>query len=124
MEIVEDSHIARTIAAQIEREEEEFDHYLTIQVDSQRGPDDLDYRWRRFDVGAREMDLYVAERSSSAEGVSVGDVTELQDELERIAARAGRWRNVDVEVEAKDILSTLQEEGLTIPAPLAPARIE
>jgi len=66
---IEDPHITRMIAQQIEGEEEGFEHYATVKAEGNIStPDEWGDTWRTFFIGAREGRLYVAERSSQAEG--------------------------------------------------------
>jgi len=111
---IEDSHIARTIAEQIEAEEAKFEHYATVKVDDNSGPDDWDYKWRTYHIGARYDDVYIAERSSDAEGVHVHNVRDVAEELSAIAFQAShQWKNA--EVEASDLLEKLAGNELDVP---------
>jgi len=96
---IEDPHITRMIAQQIEGEEDEFEHYATVKADDKGGPDDWDYKWRTFHIGACKGRLYVAERSSQVEGVHVHTLKDTQKVFEEIATRASHhWQNVDIEM--------------------------
>lgn len=100
---IEDPHITRTIAQQIEGEEEGFEHYATVKAEGNMStPDEWGDTWRTFFIGAREGRLYVAERSSQAEGVHVHLLKDTQKVFEKIAARASHhWENVDIEMGAR-----------------------
>jgi hypothetical protein len=111
---IEDSHIARTIAKQIEEEKGEFEHYATVRADDKSGADIWDYKWHTYYIGARYDDVYIAERSSDVEGVHVHDVRDVAEELQGIAFQASHhWGNVDVET--SDILEDLAGNELEVP---------
>jgi len=96
---IEDPHITRMIAQQIEGEEEGFEHYATVKAEGNIStPDEWGDTWRTFCIGAREGRLYVAERSSQAEGVHVHLLKDTQKVFEKIATRTSHWANVDIEM--------------------------
>jgi len=99
---IEDPHITRMIAQQIEGEEEGFEHYATVKAEGNIStPDEWGDTWRTFFIGAREGRLYVAERSSQAEGIHVHLLKDTQKVFEEIAARTSHWTNVDIEMGAR-----------------------
>jgi fructosamine-3-kinase len=99
-----DRHITRMIAEQIKEEKEGFEHYATIKAEHNTSvPDEWEDTWRTFYIGARKRRLYVAERSSEADGVHVHLVSsDTERVFKKIAARLSyHWEHVDVEVGAK-----------------------
>jgi len=70
-----------------------------VKLSDKSGHDDIDYSWRTVHIGLEDADLYVAERSNSAEGVSVANVEQEQEVIDEIAARARHhWRNASLDI--------------------------
>jgi hypothetical protein len=70
-----------------------------VKLSDKSGHDDIDYSWRTVHIGLEDTELYVAERSNSAEGVSVANVEREQEVLDEIATRASlHWENTSLDI--------------------------